>query len=103
MEAFTVPLYHTEETFANEEEVGGGEEEEEDLDRAKGQPWRPRTAARCGPETNGGSSSSGGTTTNPRLVYSLAAADGSFQSSGSDITVLWQKEWEASHNHHSSG
>jgi hypothetical protein len=95
VEAFTVPLYHhTEESFANEEVVGGGSGQAEE-EKSKDQPWRPRVApaaagrfSRPEPDVGNSKDEEG----RPRIVYNVAAADGSFQTSGSDITVLWQKE-----------
>jgi hypothetical protein len=86
VEAFTVPLYHhqRDEDFVNEEEVGSIPPVN---NTSVGHPWRPRAANRCPSETASDKEAGDGA----RMVYSVAAADGSFQSSGTDITVLWQK------------
>ena len=94
-----MPLYDpTEESFANEEEVGGGDTTAESTRKDPTTAWRPRTQP--GNRSGGGgerkaAEEAGG---RPRVVYSLAAADGSFQGSGSDITVLWQKEGQPHSN-----
>lgn len=82
-EAFTVPLdasgsvFPSKETFVNEQEVG----DDDESSSTHTQPRRDEAV-----EVN---------PTEPRIEYSLVAADGGFSASGHDITALWRKVYDA--------
>ena len=83
-EAFTVPLdayghaYPSQETFINELEVGDGQQESgNQISKQKNADLKS-----LNPDQ-------------PRILFDLSSADGGFHASGSDITVLWKKVYDA--------
>jgi len=85
VESFTVPLdatggvYPAQQTFVNEQVVERGE---------KPKPLRAsQEQDEAGPDPS-----------EPRIIYDLSAGDGGFHASGSDITLLWKKVYDAVSN-----
>ena len=98
-DTITVPLaedgsfLHTDETFVNEHEIGGGGA----LGGGRDGDLQTFLSSSRLPSSSSAAviSSSRDKDNKPHIVYDLTSDDGGFSAQGSDITLLWKKDYEA--------